>query len=79
MAKNYTKLYSHEKIFGKFAGDAKFCLKEFGYDTEEHIEDDLTFKRTVANLEQKFTLVPSNVKEAHLIHVLGTKKLKKNQ
>lgn len=34
---------------------------------------------TVANLEQKFVLVPSNIKEATLLHVLNSTKLKKNQ
>jgi len=34
---------------------------------------------TVANLEQKFALVPANIKEASLVHVLNQTKLKTNQ
>ena len=34
---------------------------------------------TVNNLDQKFALIPANVKEAYLVHVLNTTKLKKNQ
>jgi hypothetical protein len=34
---------------------------------------------TVANLEQKFCLVPANIKEATLIYVLNSTKLKNNQ
>lgn len=34
---------------------------------------------TVAGLEQKFSLIPENVKEAYLVHVLKLSKLKKHQ
>jgi ATP-dependent RNA helicase DDX49/DBP8 len=34
---------------------------------------------TVSNLEQKFCLIPANVKEAYLVYVLNSTKLKKNQ
>lgn len=74
MASHYTELYSKDKIFGKFLPD-DFDIKEFG---NSQTADD-TFKKTVANLEQKFALIPANVKEAYLIHTLNTTKLKKSQ
>lgn len=71
MVADYTKLFTKEQIFGK----RHPVIKEIG--TQE--KTDGQFKMTVANLEQKFCLVPSNVKEAHLVYVLSQTKLKKNQ
>lgn len=70
MIANYTKLYTKEQIFGKDPP----AIVEIG--TQE--DTDGQFKMTVSNLEQKFCLVPSNVKEANLVYVLNQTKLKKN-
>jgi hypothetical protein len=39
---------------------------------------DEQFKKTVEKLDQKFCLVPQNLKEAYLIHVLKTLEMKRN-
>jgi len=76
MAKNYDSLFPKELVFGKFLeGKENFDTVEIG-NTEEA---DTDFKMTVNQLDQKFCLVPQNLKEAYLIEVLKTTKLKKNQ
>ena len=74
MAKRYTQLYTKEQIFGKFIKEDDFDIVEIGNSDEA----DSSFKMTVANLEQKFALVPANVKEAYLIATLNATKLKKS-
>lgn len=74
MVTNYTDLYSPETIFGKHhkASD----LVSIGTLQQQ---SDSEFKMTVANLEQRFCLVPDKVKEAHLVYFLNQVKLKGNQ
>jgi ATP-dependent RNA helicase DDX49/DBP8 len=80
MAKNFESLFPKSLVFGKFleAVDKKdndYDIEQIG-NTEEADEQ---FKRTVASLDQKFCLVPSNLKEAFLVQMLKTIKLKENQ
>ena len=38
---------------------------------------DEEFQKTVQGLDQKFSLVPDNVKEAYLVHIIKEAKLRK--
>lgn len=68
MATQYTELYSEKAIFGKHHSASQLvCLGTL--QTQE--SQDCQFKMTVANLEQKFCLVPDKVKEAHLVYFLN--------
>lgn len=69
MVEDYDKLFSKELIYGN--KDSKVI--EIGNTKEA----DQEFQKTVQGLDQKFTLVPDNVKEAYLVHVLKEIKLKK--
>ena len=69
MVEDYDKLLSKELIYGN--KDSKVI--EIGNTKEANQE----FQKTVQGLDQKFTLVPDNVKEAYLVHVLKEIKLKK--
>ena len=42
-------------------------------------EADEEFQMTVSGLDQKFSLVPDNVKEAYLVYIIKQAKLKKQQ
>ncbi len=69
MVEEYDNLLSKELIYGN--KDSKVI--EIGNTKEA----DQEFQKTVQGLDQKFTLVPDNVKEAYLVHVLKEIKLKK--
>ena len=71
MVEDYDRLLSKDLIFGSAQKD----LLEVG-NTKEADEE---FQRTVQGLEQKFTLIPENVKEAYLVYILKEAKLKKQQ
>jgi hypothetical protein len=73
MVKDYDKLLSKNLIYGSKANCKD--LVEIG----NTVDADEQFQMTVAGLDQKFSLVPNNVKEAYLIHMIKSAKLKKNQ
>ena len=73
MASDYDRYISKEVLYGK-KHDAKNII-ECG----DRGEEDDKFTMTVQGLTQKFLLVPQNVKEAYLIYLLKTHKLRKNQ
>jgi hypothetical protein len=69
MVKDYDSMLGKELIFGSIAKP----IVEIG-NTREADEE---FQMTVSGLDQKFSLVPENVKEAYLVHILKEAKLKK--
>lgn len=71
MASDYDRYISKQSLFGK--REPALCGSNLLI-TEEEI--DAVFSRTVKGLAQKFYLIPQSVKEAHLIHLLRTIKLK---
>lgn len=73
MAPDYDRFISKDVLFGK--GHDENNVITCGIQTET----DQTFTMTVKGLNQQFILVPQNVKEAHLIYILKTHKLRKNQ
>lgn len=77
MAKNFESLFPKELVFGKFIPKTlpNFDIVEVG--NTEQADDQ--FKKTVHNLTQRMVLVPQKVKEAYLVQVLKTTKLKDNQ
>lgn len=74
MAADYDRYISRESLFGK--REPALCGSNLLI-TDEEI--DAVFSRTVKGLAQKFFLIPQNVKEAHLIYLLRTIKLKQSQ
>ena len=77
MAKNFESLFPKELVFGKFLPETAedFDIVQVG-NTEQADEQ---FKKTAHNLTQQFALVPQKIKEACLVHVLKTAKVKTNQ
>jgi ATP-dependent RNA helicase DDX49/DBP8 len=71
MVTDYDKLLGKELIFG--SEEKAKSLVEIG----NTIEADEEFQMTVAGLDQKFSLIPENVKEAYLVYILKQAKLRK--
>ena len=71
MVEDYDTMMSRELIYG----GKSVKVVEVG-NTKEADEE---FQLTVQGLDQKFSLVPDNVKEAYLVHVIRELKLKKQQ
>ena len=73
MVKDYDKLLNKELIYGSL--EKSKGIVEIG-NTKEADEE---FQMTVSGLDQKFSLVPDNVKEAYLVYIIKQAKLKKQQ
>jgi ATP-dependent RNA helicase DDX49/DBP8 len=73
MVKDYDKLLSKELIYGSL--EKSKGIVEIG-NTKEADEE---FQMTVSGLDQKFSLVPDNVKEAYLVYIIKQAKLRKQQ
>jgi ATP-dependent RNA helicase DDX49/DBP8 len=71
MVSDYDQMLSKEQIYGSKSAS----IVEVG-NTKEADEQ---FQLTVRGLDQRLSLVPDNVKEAYLVHVVTEAKLKKQQ
>ena len=74
MASDYDRYVGKETLFGQ--RKPALCGSNLLI-TDEEV--DAVFSRTVKGLAQKFYLIPQSVKEAHLVYLLKTIKLKKSQ
>ena len=76
MASDYDRFVSKKVLYGDSNSSVIECGDIMSGDSEAK---DTNFTKTVEGLSQSFILVPQQVKEAYLIHILKTFKLKKNQ
>ena len=64
MAKHFESLFPKQLVFGKFLDEKDdYDIVQVGNNQDA----DEQFKKTVEKLQQKFCLVPNNLKEAYLI------------
>ena len=77
MASDFDRYLSKSLLFGSPPLEDR--LIHCGTAPADTSGQDTNFIATVSGLTQNFALVPQNVKEAYLVHILKTKKLKTGQ